>query len=220
MTLTLITGPARSGKSEWAEQLAQRSIGSINAADQPVQSTQSSQPTQYTGKCQQVVYIATAQRNADDAEWQARIEQHRQRRPPHWHCEEVPIALSEAIATYNQTHCLLIDSLGTWLANLIEQSPTAWAASQAQLLSALEATSADVILVAEETGWGVVPAYELGRRFRDRLGSLTRQVGAIATEVYLVTGGYALSLSQLGQPVGNHESYSEGDQRRYSQDNI
>ncbi|MEL6903487.1 MAG: bifunctional adenosylcobinamide kinase/adenosylcobinamide-phosphate guanylyltransferase, partial [Cyanobacteria bacterium J06606_4] len=70
-------------------------------------------------------------------------------------------------------------------------------------LEALRATTATVILVAEETGWGVVPAYELGRRFRDRLGTLSRAIGEIATDVYLVTSGYAISLTALGQPVNS-----------------
>jgi adenosylcobinamide kinase / adenosylcobinamide-phosphate guanylyltransferase len=55
--------------------------------------------------------------------------------------------------------------------------------------------------VAEETGWGVVPAYPLGRQFRDRLGTLIRLVGAIADQVYLITGGYALNLTLLGTPI-------------------
>ena len=180
MALFLITGPARSGKSEWAEQLAQQRA---DVEDR------------------QVIYLATAQHNPQDAEWQARILRHQQRRPPQWQCQEVPVELAAAIARYNRRHCLLVDSLGTWLANLIEQEAETWALSQQQLLMALAATSADAIIVAEETGWGVVPAYELGRRFRDRLGSLTRAVGEIADDVYLVTGGYALNLSQLGQPV-------------------
>ncbi|MEO1127399.1 MAG: bifunctional adenosylcobinamide kinase/adenosylcobinamide-phosphate guanylyltransferase, partial [Cyanobacteria bacterium J06639_16] len=46
-----------------------------------------------------------------------------------------------------------------------------------------------------------VPAYEVGRLFRDRLGEVTRKIGAIADAVYLVTAGYALNLSQLGHPV-------------------
>jgi adenosylcobinamide kinase/adenosylcobinamide-phosphate guanylyltransferase len=65
-----------------------------------------------------------------------------------------------------------------------------------QLLPKLELT---IILVAEETGWGIVPAYELGRLFRDRLGSLTRQIGAIADTPYLVVGGYALNLKKYGE---------------------
>ncbi len=180
MAIILITGPARSGKSEWAEHLAQQ---------QAVQ------------KDQQVVYVATAQSYPDDAEWQARLTRHRLRRPAHWQCREVPLKLAGAIAAHNQTHCLLIDSLGTWLANLIEQDTEGWDKAQQQLLGALTETTADVILVAEETGWGLVPAYELGRIFRDRLGTLSRRVGEIASDVYLVTGGYALNLAVVGQPI-------------------
>lgn len=180
MSILLITGPSRSGKSEWAEQLAEA----------------------HSTRCrQQVVYVATGQMNSGDAAWQKRIETHQQRRPAHWQSVEVPIALSEAIATYNPAHCLLIDSLGTWLANLIEQNDDEWAQKQAQLLEVLSRTEASVILVAEETGWGVVPAYELGRVFRDRLGTLSRKIGEIAAETYLVTCGYALPLSKIAEPV-------------------
>jgi len=41
----------------------------------------------------------------------------------------------------------------------------------------------------------------VGRLFRDRLGTLTRQLGAIAHPVYLVTGGHVLNLSSLGTPL-------------------
>ena len=180
MAIILITGPARSGKSEWAEHLAQQIAVPNN---------------------QQVVYVATAQTNQNDAEWQARIDRHRRRRPADWQCQEVPHELAEAIAQANQNHCLLIDSLGTWLANLIEQEAEVWDKTQQQLINTLTAIPANVILVAEETGWGVVPAYVLGRTFRDRLGPLSRHIGQIATDVYLVTGGYALNISTLGQPV-------------------
>ncbi|NET09459.1 MAG: hypothetical protein F6K16_33080, partial [Symploca sp. SIO2B6] len=47
----------------------------------------------------------------------------------------------------------------------------------------------------------VVPAYPMGRTFRDRLGELTRNIGAIATTTYLVTGGHVLNLSALGPPL-------------------
>jgi len=180
MSIILITGPSRSGKSEWAEQLADY---------------------QQAHHQQEVIYIATARTNPNDAEWQARIEQHKARRPESWRCAEVPVNLAAAIAPQASSHCLLIDSLGTWLANLIEQSSEEWQQTQAQLLEALQQTDATVILVAEETGWGVVPAYEMGRLFRDRLGILSRQAAAIASETYLVTSGYALPLSKLAVPV-------------------
>ncbi len=189
MTIVLVTGPSRSGKSEWAERLATQLAA---------------------GGKQQVVYVATAQINAEDVdaedtEWSDRIAQHQKRRPLDWHLKEVPVALAATIVDADSADCLLIDSLGTWLTNVLEQDSEQWAIAQQTLLKSLSETAATVILVAEETGWGVVPAYELGRRFRDRLGSLSRAVGQVADDVYLVTGGYALNLSVLGEPVGSPE---------------
>ncbi|MEA5465107.1 bifunctional adenosylcobinamide kinase/adenosylcobinamide-phosphate guanylyltransferase [Leptothoe sp. PORK10 BA2] len=178
--LILVTGPARSGKSEWAEHWAKQ--------------TQKS-----------VVYIATSTVLADDAEWQQRIELHRQRRPMDWHIQEVPHDLVEVIQTADVNSCLLVDSLGTWLANHLELDEASWQSYVEQLIGALTPPPCDVILVGEETGWGVVPAYPLGRTFRDRLGALSRQIGAISTQVYLVTGGYVLNLKQLGTPLPPNE---------------
>lgn len=172
----LITGPARSGKSEWAETLALRSSKSV-------------------------IYLATAQVDPKDLEWQARIEKHQQRRPVDWTTLQVPVAIAKIIQETPSTSCLLVDSLGTWLANLLEQDETLWQQTMQALLDSLAQAKSEVILVAEETGWGVVPAYPLGRTFRDRLGTLVRRVGAIADSVYLVTGGYVLNLSQLGFPL-------------------
>jgi adenosylcobinamide kinase/adenosylcobinamide-phosphate guanylyltransferase len=174
--ISLVTGPARSGKSEWAEALASQS-----------------QKT--------VVYVATAQMNPSDPEWQARILRHQARRPSSWKTLAVPIALAHTIQSAIATECLLIDSLGTWLANLIEQDEATWQQESQQLLTSLQQSQAEIIIVAEETGWGVVPAYPLGRSFRDRLGTLTRDVGAIAQVVYLVTAGHALNLTALGQKL-------------------
>lgn len=174
--LSLVTGPARSGKSEWAEQLA------IN----------SQQP---------VIYLATAALYPEDEEWQARLARHRQRRPADWELWEVPLALSAAIATAPAHHCLLVDSLGTWLANLLDQEEATWQRTLEDLLDSLQQSPNPIILVTEETGWGVVPAYPMGRLFRDRLGELTRRVGAIADAVYLVVAGYAVDLQQVGTPL-------------------
>jgi adenosylcobinamide kinase / adenosylcobinamide-phosphate guanylyltransferase len=174
--LILITGPARSGKSEWAEALATQS-----------------------GKS--VIYVATAQSDPSDLEWQQRIEQHRRRRPPDWKTMHVPIELPTTLLQSTASTCLLIDSLGTWLANLIEYSEADWNRAKQNFLDSLNQCQSDVILVAEEVGWGLVPAYPVGRVFRDRLGTLVRQVGAISQSTYLVTGGYALNLNNLGTPV-------------------
>ncbi len=173
----LVTGPSRSGKSEWAEMLAMQ-----------------------TGK--QVIYVATSASNPDDLEWQARIEKHQQRRPSEWTTLLVLEDLTGTIREYaDDRYCLLVDSLGTWVANLLEQDSVIWEMTLQNLLGSLVETTANVILVAEETGWGVVPAYPIGRLFRDRLGELVRKLGNIANPVYLVTGGHVLNLSTLGSPL-------------------
>jgi adenosylcobinamide kinase / adenosylcobinamide-phosphate guanylyltransferase len=82
-----------------------------------------------------------------------------------------------------------------------------------ELLGELSTSLATIILVSEETGWGVVPAYPSGRLFRDRLGMLSRQIGSIASTVYLVTGGHVLNLSQLGQKLGDGTSPLNPDRR-------
>jgi adenosylcobinamide kinase / adenosylcobinamide-phosphate guanylyltransferase len=174
--LILVTGPTRSGKSDWAEALAEHSQ-------------------------QSVLYLATSLNDPQDAEWQARIKAHRDRRPHVWTTLEVPYALSKAISEVSSPCCILIDALGTWVANGLDQSAEDWAQTEAEFLDALYGSLHRIILVAEEVGWGLVPAYPTGRLFRDRLGELVRHVGAMSDQVYLVTAGYAFDIKQLGQSV-------------------
>lgn len=172
----LVTGPARSGKSEWAEMLAIE-----------------------TGKPR--IYLATAKVDRNDSDWVARIAKHVHRRSRQkWKTWEVPILLAEALLEAPKDSCLLVDSLGTWVANLLAEEDATWEQMQQDLILACSEVG-EVIFVAEETGWGVVPAYPSGRKFRDRLGSLVRRVGAIAHTTYLVTGGHALNLTHLGTPL-------------------
>ena len=174
--LILVTGAARCGKSEWAETLASES----NKA---------------------VTYVATATIDPTDPEWQARIVRHQQRRPAIWQTRAAVEDLASTIYQAQSLECLLVDSLGTWVANLLDRSDAEWEILTQELLDKLAISLATIILVAEETGWGVVPAYPSGRLFRDRLGMLTRRVGSIASTVYLVTGGHVLNLSQLGTKI-------------------
>jgi adenosylcobinamide kinase / adenosylcobinamide-phosphate guanylyltransferase len=150
---------------------------------------------------QPVLYIATSQINPEDLEWQARIAAHRDRRPSDWSLWEVPYDLTQALRAAPLDRCILIDSLGTWLANTLEQSAEQWQQTQTGLLEVLQQRSHPMIFVAEEVGWGVVPAYPAGRLFCDRLGELVRRMSALADRVYLVTAGYALDLKRWGEPV-------------------
>ncbi len=178
--IILVMGPTSSGKSEFAETLAVKTD-------------------------QAVVYIATAKVDENDREWQARIIKHQQRRPANWRTVTAALNLSSCLDQGIVGECFLIDSLGTWVANFLDLESEPWQQKSDRFLESLKSTEAEVILVGEETGWGVVPAYPLGRLFRDRLGYLSRQVGNLADITYLVTGGHVLNLSLLGEPLSKYE---------------
>jgi adenosylcobinamide kinase / adenosylcobinamide-phosphate guanylyltransferase len=172
--ITLITGASRSGKSEWAEILAMRSP-------------------------KQVIYLATSISDPADLEWEARLQLHRDRRPQDWQIIEVPINLSNQIGLATSENYVLVDALGTWVANCLDREQSDWDQIETELLAAAIACQADLTFVAEEVGWGVVPAYLSGRIFRDRLGHLIRKLGGRADRVYLVTGGHAIELNKIGE---------------------
>jgi adenosylcobinamide kinase/adenosylcobinamide-phosphate guanylyltransferase len=178
MKSILVTGAASSGKSEWAEILAKNS-----------------------GKA--VIYIATAQDYPEDKEWQAKIDKHRQRRPKNWQYLHVTTYLTEIISLTQQNSCLLIDSLGTWVANLLELEESQWEEIVANLLNVLPEIQNDTIFVSEETGWGIVPAFDAGRLFRDRLGKLAYRLGEIVDRVDLVVAGHAINLSSIGRKISS-----------------
>jgi adenosylcobinamide kinase / adenosylcobinamide-phosphate guanylyltransferase len=176
----LVTGPSSSGKSEFAEILASKTHKSV-------------------------IYIATAKVDRDDREWQARILRHQQRRPADWQTITAAIDLPSHLEQASVSECLLIDSLGTWIANFMESDRLEWQQISDRLLSSLQTTQGVVILVSEETGWGIVPAYPMGRLFRDRLGHLSRQIANVVDTTYLVTGGHVINLSVLGEPLSKYE---------------
>ena len=179
--IVLVTGASRSGKSEFAEVLAQRSSRST-------------------------IYVATAKIDETDLEWQARIIKHQQRRPEHWQTSMISDEkLSLYILQASSSQCLLIDSLGTWIANFLDLEQAQWDKISNSLLNSLQASEAYIILVGEETGWGIVPAYPMGRLFRDRLGNLSRQIANIADITYLVAGGHIINLSLIGESLSNYE---------------
>lgn len=174
--LTLISGPAGGGKSRWAEHLAM-------ASGRPV------------------VYLATGPMLPDDRSWQQRLERHRRRRPGDWDCREVEGQLSRELLLLRAQQIALVDSLGTWVAAWLEASPEAWQQHCRDLLAALEATPAHVLLVCEEIGWGVVPPTAAGSRFRDRLAPLQQDISRRCDRSWLVLQGRALDLGALGVPV-------------------
>lgn len=175
----LVTGGVRCGKSRHAESLLAGA-----AADGPA------------------LYVAAGPVPTadDDPDWVARVAAHRARRPASWAVQEsrdLVAALAGAVP-------VLVDCLGTWLTGLVDAAG-AWEAPVADLerlvgaeldalVPALEAATAEVVLVSNEVGWGVVPAHRSGRVFRDLLGTVNQRVAEACDEVHLVVAGRVLVL--------------------------
>ncbi|MEB3319232.1 MAG: bifunctional adenosylcobinamide kinase/adenosylcobinamide-phosphate guanylyltransferase [Cyanobacteriota bacterium] len=171
--ITLVSGPAASGKSRWAEHLAHKS-----------------------GK--PVIVLATGPDLPEDASWQRRLQRHRQRRPATWRTMEVGGDLSAALLSLRRSDLALVDSMGTWVAAHLELESSLWQVELSSLLEALRRCQAEMVLVSEETGWGVVPVTAAGGRFRDRLGELQQRLTPLCQEAWLVLQGRAIALSPLG----------------------
>lgn len=169
--LELILGGARSGKSRLAEQ---RALASGLA----------------------VTYIATSQ--PLDGEMNARIQQHRARRPSDWALLEEPLALAQALQEQAAPErCLLVDCLTLWLTNLLMlDDPARLAVERHALLDCLPQLPGHIILVSNETGMGVVPLGELTRRYVDEAGWLHQALATCCPRVTLVVAGLPLSLKE------------------------
>lgn len=174
--ITLVSGPAASGKSRWAEHLALTSSLSV-------------------------VVLATGPDLPDDPSWQRRLHRHRQRRPASWRTLEVGGELSAGLLELKQGELGLVDSLGTWVAAHLEREGTAWQEQVGTLVTTFQLLRSPVVLVSEETGWGVVPMTASGGRFRDRLGELQQRLAPLCDAAWLVLQGRAINLSQVALPV-------------------
>lgn len=174
MTTTLILGGVRSGKSRFAQTLAQKTA-------------------------LPVVYLATATAG-DDEEMRARIAAHRAQRPAAWRTVEEPLALAPALQRINERHCVIVDCLTLWLTNLLLQDDAARAeAAIEQFCDVLPASPHELVLVSNEVGLGIVPATALSRRFCDTAGELHQRLAAICDNVVLMVAGIPQYLRGTGQ---------------------
>ena len=169
---TLVLGGARSGKSAEAE---------LRLLAHP-----------------DVTYVATSVPRDGDAEWAARIEAHRRRRPSWWRTVETT-ALPEALAAAEPGTAVLVDGLGTWVAAVVDEAgawddPGAVAPRLDGLVAAWRAVAARVVAVSDEVGLSPVPATASGRAFRDLLGGLNQRLAAESEEAALVVAGRVLDL--------------------------
>ncbi len=175
MSVTVVVGGTRSGKSAHAESLAAATgLG--------------------------VRYVATA--DAGDGSMAARIAAHRARRPPSWTTVEAGPALAGALSG-SGCECVLLDGLGPWIATHLHRAgafadagrlPAAGAEVLAEVDRAVAALAgaAAAIVVAEQAGEGVLPADAASRAWVDLLGEATQRFAARAQRVELVVAGRAV----------------------------
>jgi adenosylcobinamide kinase / adenosylcobinamide-phosphate guanylyltransferase len=167
--LILVLGGAASGKSQVALDLA--------------------------GQVGPRAFVATGQ--ALDREMKVRIERHQAMRSSEWETAEIPEDIAGWL-TYNSHNyqTIVLDCLTLWLSNLEWRNLCDVAVSEAtaDLLHAIRATRARVVIVSNELGLGLVPATKAVRAFRDLAGRVNQQVAAEADEVYLTISGLPLRL--------------------------
>lgn len=176
--LILILGGARSGKSTHAEKLAREHGGDA------------------------VLYIATAE--ARDDEMRERVRAHRASRPPAWRTLEAPVRVGERVEEESRgSRVLLLDCLTLLASNALlaagegappERAEAAVRDEVDSLIGAWRRSTATWIVVSNEVGLGIVPAYPLGRVYRDALGRANQRLAAEASHVLFMVAGLPLRL--------------------------
>ena len=180
-TIILCSGGARSGKSEFAEQLALSLKG-------------------------RKAYVATGQ--AFDDEMKDRIKKHQLRRGTEWITFEIPLHLHENWELIkNVSDVLLIDCLTMFPSNHVFAHGDINTQEDANRIESIilkelrlllqeinNSNDKTVIFVTNEIGLGIVPENKLARYFRDITGRVNREVASAANKMYLTISGVTIEL--------------------------
>jgi len=163
--IIFITGGARSGKSQFAQAIAQNITGPK-------------------------AYLATGQ--ALDDEMAIRIRRHRENRPQDWQTLEEPLRIAKVIEENGSRFSLiLLDCATLWISNLMMAG---WSEEKIleeadRLLRVGRETECSLILVGNEVGMGIVPDNPSARSFRDLSGLIQQKIAGEADEVYFMVSG-------------------------------
>ena len=188
MATILIIGGARSGKSRFAQELAQKS-------GEPV------------------LFVATGV--AGDEEMKHRIEEHRKARPATWRTLEVTTHVGSQISQkIGGAKVVIVDCITLLVNNifgqysdqtdekidapLIEQKVISEITELVECIDRLDAT---FIIVTNEVGLGLVPANKMGRAYRDMLGRANQLLAQHADEIYFMVAGLPVQM----KPAQNFE---------------
>lgn len=174
----LVTGGARSGKSNFAESV-------------------------FEG-IKDVVYIATA-RIYDD-EMKSRVELHRKSRPDVWKTYEGTYDLFNAVcdSKHYLLDCLTILTSNIMFDitegyEIIPDEKQREVEDKAMLeietlIDKVKDIEGDIVLVTNEVGSSIVPENHVGRIYRDIIGRINQRTARLCSEVYLVACGIPLRL--------------------------
>ncbi len=174
--IVLVTGGARSGKSSWAQQNAEKSVAG--------------------GKR---VFIATAV--PLDSEMCDRIKKHREDRDETWSTVESPYDLDKAVSLLENESVVCIDCITVWLGNMWHQlngdedALKKCTGTLCKVLQMWKSTmNGEMYIVTNEVGWGIVPESPDVRIFRDMAGFLNKNLACIADELILTVCGVPLKI--------------------------
>ncbi len=169
--LIYVTGGSRSGKSSYAQQLAETQAGKL-------------------------LYVAPAR--VDDDEMAARIEMHQQARNERWELLEEPLWLTEQLTEAAAGHgALLLDCVTLWITNLFfhfEEKQGPVLAEVDRFIQLAWQLDEPLYLVSNELGSGIVPENRMARKFRDLAGIVNQRLAAAADEAWLVVSGLPVKL--------------------------
>jgi adenosylcobinamide kinase/adenosylcobinamide-phosphate guanylyltransferase len=165
MAVTFISGGQRSGKSSYAQQLAEAS---------------SKQP----------VYLATARHWDED--FSQRIERHQRDRGPQWTTVEEEKHLGR-VALEKRT--VLLDCITLWLTNIFHDNSYDIEASLQVAKNEWELLlkkNNELIVVSNELGMGIHARDEVSRKFTDLQGWMNQHIARRADRVILMVSGLPL----------------------------
>ena len=164
MSVVLVLGGARSGKSRFAESLAH-------------------QPAHY---------VATAQ--AFDDEMKDRVVAHKIQRGTGWVTHEEPLELVSTLQKLEfKGNFILVDCLTLWLSNLLLAERDC-DLEILKLVGHLRDSSSRIVIVSNEVGQGIVPDNRLARRFRDVQGLANQRIAEVALQVVFMVAGLPMAL--------------------------
>jgi adenosylcobinamide kinase/adenosylcobinamide-phosphate guanylyltransferase len=176
--VTLVTGGARSGKSNFAEELCKK-------------------------KSSKVSYIATA--IPFDDGMKDRIKKHKDQRPNYWNTFEIKMNVYKNLdEIIKKSDVILLDCVTVLVNNIIfydeldfdnitykevDKLELKVKNEFKNIIEIIKKSKIDFIFVTNEIGLGIVPENKLARIYRDIVGRMNQYIAKNSDEVYFVVSG-------------------------------